>query len=313
MVALCGSVLACDGRDRLSASSSEPAVATPGGRDSASNRPAQTPTDAGAQPTPSEPRYSLTSLPRDLLGYWDLGHSIGGCIDVEDYLAFFEGGATESIRVNNDACYPEDRGLFITPATYALDGRTLSVTTDAGVTRSAIAVGERSGGRYLYRQVLMRVGPLHWQEVVEWESRYADEASDAGATQLLGLRYQVDLFFNASPPSTGEAAGTAELHYELTWPDESRASDEREREASATLTALTWRERPDTADPSLQQIEVSGIPPGTWDDLAVSSILLGMLSFNETGIWLSLDPGQPDHFSGAGVPALAAPPAALGR
>lgn len=270
--------------------------------------------DAGSSSTDTSVpagAHSVDTLPRDLLGYWDLGSQEGDCIDTEDYLSFRAGGIADSIQVNDDACYPEDRGIFILPGTYALAGRTLSITTPRGLTRSAVAVSQRSGGPSLCRQVLVQVEPLHWQGVVESEAP-RDE------TQLVRRRKQVDLFLDAPPPTAGEASGTAELRYEITSREEWLPPGDVILVSEPTVTAdalsdLTWRSGPSPFDPGLQRIEVGGIPAAVVADTSVYVQLDEMLALSGTRFGLSLDPGQPDHLSGPCVVAVNGTPAALRR
>jgi hypothetical protein len=258
------------------------------------------PSDGGAR------TYSLASLPDDLVGYWDLGETIGNCIDTEQYLSFFADGSAESILVDDDACYPEDRGLFITPAVYALDGRSLTFTTPTTVERDAVAVGERFGQRRLCRRVFLPVEPLHWQSIVELEVRDGEQT-------LVQTRTQVDLFFG-EPPSLADARGTAELRYEVTSRDERLSLVERDRSAVDVFPGLTWGTRPDPYDPALTRIEVAGDLTRVFGELFTSSTVGEVLSFGSGGFALSFDPAQPDFLdSGFCLPGLPAPPAVLRR
>jgi hypothetical protein len=258
-------------------------------------------------PDPGARAYSIDTLPRDLLGYWDLGERRGDCTSAEDYISYFGDGTAEAIRVDSNACYPEERGIFITPATYALTGRTLTFTTPTSSTRSAVAIGERAGVRALCRAVLVPSEPLHWQSVVE------SEAQD-GEAVFLRDRAQVDLFFDKPVPADAAADGTLELRYEITIHDERASIIDRDRRFSATLTPLSWHAGPSPDEPSMVQIDVRGDLGSVIDEVVVSSTVGDVLAFTRDGFTLSFDPEQADHLASQRcVPALDAPPAELRR
>ena len=327
MVAVCWSIAGCDGSDRTTAvapgvvdldpSAGGPGAsgAPPGDGEDAGSLPvgvsvptdAQAPGQASAPPGKmSRPTFSVGTLPSDVLGYWSSGGDIGDCIDEDEYLVFFADGVAESIRIDNNACYPEDRGTFIIPTTYAVDGRTLTLTTPTESLRSAVAVGEHSGRRLLFQRVFVPIDALHWQAVVESDLLVDDEVHLRRATR-------VDLFFDATLPASGEAAGSAELHYELTTVDERLPPAERETAATGSQTALTWRVTRDSYEPSLLQLTVTGVPADAFNE-NLSEVRLRDVGVRAPGFVLSLDPAQPDYLSGTfGADFLREPPPELRR
>jgi len=164
-------------------------------------------------PTPDlRPEFSpLGSLTRDLLGYWVVHDVSGNCSEFMDYLHLLPEGEAQTVRIDNDSCYPEQRGTFVTPTGYSLDGRELTLTVAQtadnfeSVERFAVAAATLQGRQVLYTALYEPVDPLHWRRT------YVQETHDGGE---LSSRYSASMDFRFDVPvSVGEGGGSAEVEY----------------------------------------------------------------------------------------------------
>lgn len=185
-----------------------------------------------AVPTPAE----SSGLAQELLGFWETGNYIGNCTDVASYLHFSSSGVGEQIEHNNDACDPEDRGTFVTPASYSLSGRTLSWRQPGSRQSFDVAVGALDGTRWLAHHVFTRSGELRWR------STHVTESYDAEGT-LLSSADVLDFTFDAPLPTEGTSAGEVVLQYTLERYDRRNPEGTQTRVVDGSAHGL-WRYGP---------------------------------------------------------------------
>jgi hypothetical protein len=179
----------------------------------ASGSPAQG--DAGAAPP--------SGLAGELLGYWLTDSYLGDCLDFEDYIHFLPGGIGEQIRFDQNACYYDERGTFITPASYVLDGHLLTWMAPGSLQRFNVGVGTQTDGkRLLGHHAYLRLGPSRWRSTSQ------DESYDAEGT-LRRSTSTVDLVLDAPLPDSGARDVQAYVDVTLETFDRSQAVDQRTR------------------------------------------------------------------------------------
>jgi hypothetical protein len=81
---------------------------------------------------------------------WLSGCASGNCIECEGCMRFYLDGKAEHILSDSNACETARRGTFITPHRHALEGRTLTMSSQLSRSRFDIAAGTIAGTRLLF-------------------------------------------------------------------------------------------------------------------------------------------------------------------
>jgi hypothetical protein len=247
----------------------------------------------------------FASLTDDLVGYWVLLDFDGNCANRINYLHLLPGGVAETILIDDDWCTPEQHGTFVTPATYSLEGRdlTLSVSESTLEPRSArrfpVAVGSFSGGRReLFVQLFLPLDELHWR------STYLEEFYNAEGVVLRNSG-SVDLTFDTAIGASGEGDGNAEIAYTFRVYDTRDESGIGIPEARTQTFSDRWGPLHLHYAPSPlgQRIEMRNIPYEALDSYFLQYQLGPMLHVHrdmnteparyDAELWLS--PGAPDY------------------
>lgn len=187
------------------------------GMDSGATPPSVSPAqgDAGAAPP--------SGLAGELLGYWLTNSYLGDCLDFEEYIRFLPDGIGEQIRFDQDACYYDRRGTFITPASYVLDGHLLTWMAPGSLQRFNVGVGTQvDGKRLLGHHAYVRLGPSRWRSTSQ------EESYDAEGT-LWRSTSMVDLVLDVPLPDSGERDVQAYVDVTVETFDRSQAVDQRTR------------------------------------------------------------------------------------
>lgn len=173
--------------------------------------------DAGASAAPP------FDLARELLGYWLTASQVGACQRFDEYMHFLPGGVGERVLFDQNACHYAQRGTFITPASYLLDGNLLTWMAPGSLRRFNIGVGTQSDGkRSLGHHAYQRLGPTSWRSISQ------EESYDAEGT-LQRSNSTVDLVLDMPLPDGGEAEMQAYVDVTLETFDRSQAADQRTR------------------------------------------------------------------------------------
>lgn len=189
-------------------------------------------------------------------GYWQTGMDIGNCTEVHSFLRFVSSGQAESIAVNNNACYPAQRGTTASPVSYSLNGRTLTMSQQTSAQLSAIAIGTLDGSRVLFHQVYLPV------TATSWRGHAITEQRDAAGVTLWRTDVTVDLSFAAPLPVTGSGSCRVSVaftsaYYTLRGEDgRDLPPDARDAMVTGNLPSLTCRYGPGANG---QQVELGGI------------------------------------------------------
>jgi hypothetical protein len=196
-------------------------------------------------------------------------------------------GAGENILIDDNFCQPAQRGIFIWPATWRLDGSTMTLwqadrTSGSTLRQFDVVVATRAGKRTLYPEVYRLV------DAVTWRSSSTSEVIDAASASVSRRTIAVDLRFAAPLPARGEGTCTA----------------------AVTLTVDGVTSAPPTtsceygAVGDLQQLRLSLDSSGL--SRAAQSALLQFHS-----PWMVLDPADPTYLTKGGWPGLDGPPSRL--
>jgi hypothetical protein len=259
--------------------------------------------DAGAALDAGGPASDLGT---ELLGYWYVGSGLGGCIDYDDYLAFFPDGAFESIRVDDDYCEPQRRGVHIAPGRFSLEGRELTLVKPGSVERHAVALGSAMEPSVLYSRVYSKLDAQRWQTHVENESHDSLGLAQRGSVG-------VELAFDAPLPLEGFAQGRVDIGLRVNVFD--RDAEVPDRAFELLMRSAPWRAA-GSGDWRQVSLEIA-FSDLTGDRLADAQIAraLGSRFGTETGYeaYLTMNAGDPDYLYVESFSRLAAPPAALRR
>jgi len=164
-----------------------------------------------------------SGLAGELMGYWLTDLYIGNCLQSEEYIHFLPGGIGEQVLLDQNACYYDKRGTFITPASYVLDGHLLTWRAPGLLQRFNVGVGTQSDGkRWLGHHAYVRLGPSRWRSTSQ------EESYDAEGT-LWRSTSTVDLLLDAPLPDSGESDVQAYVDVTLEIFDRSQAVDQRTR------------------------------------------------------------------------------------
>lgn len=298
-------VTGAGGRGEDATSPSPGATGSPGrapipareARADAGSAPSTSPSDDAGSTRPLE-APPVPGLADALLGDWQVSLEIGNCIDRRTLLRFMPGGLAESLVIDNDACYPEQRGTWRTPASYSLSGRALTLVEPGARSRFNVAVSRGLSPRRLRRHVLVADGAREWQgEVIE-------ERQDTQGNLLSRSLATVRLRLAAPLPLDGSGACSVSLEYAvegLTVPDAAGASSPAvEPAANGAATAVACTYGPDALG---QRIDVAPFELPALDD--ASRVALEPVLGPPSGTggfaprwWLS--PEEPDHLFPAG-------------
>lgn len=263
----------------------------------AAHAPSASPSDDAGSTSPPETR-PVPGLADALLGDWQTSLAIGNCIDRRTLLRFMPGGLAESLVIDNDACYPEQRGTWRTPVSYSLSGRALTLVEPGARSRFNVAVSRGLSPRRLRRHVLLAHGDRDWQGEV------LDERQDTQGNLLSGSLTTVRLRLAAPLPLDGSGACSVSLEYAvqgLSVPDAAgAASPAVEHAAKGAATAVACTYGPDALG---QRIDVAPFALPALDDRSRVALAPVLGPPSSTGgfaprWWLS--PEEPDHLFPAG-------------
>jgi len=159
---------------------------------------------------------------QNLEGYWLTDGAIGNCIDFVAYMRFLPDSVAESIRIDNDACYLDRRGTFVTQGTYSLVGRTLSIELEDGRrTRFDVALHASQDSTVLRTVVYSLVDDRNWR------GTFLDETRDSAGNLTYSNEVRVSLEFDEVIPPSGAGACRVTTHFRVVQrrPDENIDED----------------------------------------------------------------------------------------
>jgi hypothetical protein len=165
---------------------------------------------SGGSPAPDGGPTS--ALEAAIQGWWSLGLGVGNCIQDASYYHFLPAGAAESVVVDDNACYPEMRGIFRTPETYQLAGTTLTLSqTDRWQRKTRQQQDVATGTIGMTRTLFLRIfKPV---DAVTWHASTVTDTYDANGALASHHTVSVDLRFAAPLPAQGQGTCLVDVSY----------------------------------------------------------------------------------------------------